>query len=52
MVMAKKRGLCIGHGAKVEHRLCSSKGCVNKIQNGGVCRKHEQKPSNAAVKDA
>eukprot|EP00985_Skeletonema_marinoi_P003920 scaffold1712_cov86-Skeletonema_marinoi.AAC.2 len=32
--MAKKRGVCIRQGSKVEHKLCSSKGCVNKIQMG------------------
>jgi hypothetical protein len=43
--------VCIRHGAKVKR--CSSEGCTNKAQQGGVCMKHVGQRSNyAAVTDA
>ena len=32
-----KGGVCIRHGAKVKR--CSSEGCTNQAQNGGVCKR-------------
>jgi hypothetical protein len=30
--------VCIRHGAKIKR--CSSEGCTNQTQKGGVCRRH------------
>ena len=40
---AKRRGVCIRHGAKVVHKRCSSEGCPNVAQVGGVCVRHGAK---------
>jgi predicted carbohydrate-binding protein with CBM5 and CBM33 domain len=37
---AKKGGVCITHGAKVERKQCSFEGCTNHVQKGGVCIMH------------
>jgi hypothetical protein len=35
-----KGGVCITHGAKVEKKRCSFKGCKNRAVRGGVCWTH------------
>ena len=32
--------VCIGHGAQVKYKQCSSEGCTNHAQKGRVCRRH------------
>ena len=41
--IAKKGGVCIGHGAKVKKYTCSHEGCTNHVVNGGVCIRHGAK---------
>jgi hypothetical protein len=35
--------VCVKHGAKLQHKRCSSEGCTNQAQNGVVCIKHGAK---------
>lgn len=45
--------MCIKHGAKVGYKRCSSEGCTDLAQKGGVCIKYtEQRSKDAAVTDA
>jgi hypothetical protein len=34
---AKKRGVCITHGAEVTRKCCTHEGCTNKARKGGIC---------------